>query len=195
MILKYVILLLSGGLDSVMLLYDLCLQRVHLHCLMFDYGQHHIKELQFAKAHCQNLGVLYTEIELHRIRGLFKRSALTDGKGSVIVPNRNAVFLHISAGIAASEGVETVCYACNADDQKDFPDCRPEFIAAMNSTLKAAEIKVEITAPYIDMTKKQIVERARKHNWPYHDTLSCYEGTECGKCDACKKRITAILEA
>lgn len=191
---SHAILLLSGGLDSTMLLYDLLDQGVKVHCLLFQYGQRHLGELDYARRHCRTLNVKYTEIELHKIQGLFKRSALTDGDGTIVVPNRNAVFLHVAAGIAASQKIELVTIACNRDDQADFPDCTFEFINAMNETLEAAKISVEICAPYILQSKRDIVLRAREKGWPYHDTLSCYEGTECGKCDACKKRIAAILE-
>lgn len=191
---SFSILLLSGGLDSTMLLHESIEQGMNVHSLIMLYGQRHIKETTLARRHCQSLGVKYTEIELHKINGLFKRSALTDGDGTIVVPNRNAVFLHIAAGIAASQNIERVLIGCNRDDQADFPDCTWSFIEAMNATLKAAKVEVEICAPYIGLTKRQIVMRAREKGWPYHDTLSCYEGTECGKCDACKKRIAAILE-
>lgn len=176
-----------------MLLYDLLDQGVKVHCLLFQYGQHHLGELDYARRHCRTSSVRYTEIELHKVQGLFKRSALTDGDGTIVVPNRNAVFLHIAAGIAASQNIERVLIGCNRDDQSDFPDCTWDFIEAMNATLKAAKIDVEICAPYIKITKRQIVTLARDKGWPYHDTLSCYEGTECGKCNACQKRIAAIL--
>lgn len=191
MIPKHIIHLLSGGVDSVVLLYDLHQQGISIHCVMFDYGQIHRCELKYAKKHCDALAVKYTQVELLQ-RRLFKTSALTDGKGSDIVPNRNAVFLNIAASLAMSSGAESVTIGCNKEDQQRFPDCSWEFIEAMNATLKVAQVPVEICAPYIGMTKWQIVQRAKKIGAPYEDTVSCYKGTNCGKCDACKKRAIAI---
>lgn len=185
--------LMSGGLDSTVLLYDLIEQGLKIHCLLFDYGQRHSVELHYARRHCSLLDVPHTHIELHRIRHLFKHSALTDGEGSHIVPNRNAVFLHIAGGIGASIGANIVTIGCNKDDQADFPDCRWDFIESVNASLKAAQIQVEICAPYIGLTKRQIVRRAKEKGWPYEDTVSCYTGNNCGTCSACKKRIAATL--
>lgn len=194
MIPAFAIHLLSGGLDSVVLLYDLINQGVKVHCLLFDYGQRHSLELHYARRHCAALDVLHTEVELHRIKNLFLHSALTDGQGTNIVPNRNAVFLHIAASIAMSQGASLVTIGCNKDDQADFPDCRMEFIEAMNATLKAAKVDVEVCAPYIGLTKRQIVQRAKSNEWPYLDTLSCYNsGAENCECDACKKREVALI--
>lgn len=192
MIPRSVIHLLSGGLDSTVLLYDLVQQGCLVHCLLFNYGQTHIGELVVARKHAVACGCEHTEVELHRIKHLFSHSALTDGAGTKIVPNRNAVFLHIAAAIAASQAIQSVTIACNKDDAADFPDCRWDFINAMNATLKTAEVDVEVCAPYIGLTKWQIVHRAKKQGWPYADTVSCYSGNDCGTCDACKKRKEAM---
>lgn len=187
-----VIHLLSGGLDSTAMLYDLRAQGIPVHCLLFNYGQVNIQELDCARRHCQSTDTLFTVVELHRIRGLFARSALTDGKGSKIVPNRNAVFLHIAASIAAGQGVEQVTIGMNKDDQRDFPDCSPEFLAAINLSLFKARLDVLVFAPYMNMTKAEIVQNAREHGWPIGDTISCYQGYNCGRCDACKARKAAL---
>lgn len=177
------------------LLYDLVNQKCNVHCVLFNYGQTHGKELHFAKQHCKALNVLWTEVELYRVRNLFQRCALTDGESDTpIVPNRNAVMLSIASALAQSNGAELVAYACNKDDAQVFPDCRPEFVAAMNSALKAAEVPVEIVTPYIELTKLQIVQRARELNVPIERTWSCYKGTPepCGECLACKVRHEAL---
>lgn len=186
------ILLLSGGLDSVALLYHLNGCKCGLRCLGFNYGQRHVAELRLAKEHCGRLGVPFSIIELYRLDGLFARSTLTDGEGSKIIPNRNAVFVHIAASIAASTGFDTVAIGCNADDRKDFPDCRKEFLKTLNESLDKAETGVQLIAPFGGMTKRQIVQLANENGWPVKDSLSCYIGTNCGKCDACKQRREAL---
>lgn len=190
------ILLLSGGLDSVTLLYDLKHTYPHdiIHCVLFDYGQTHIKELKFARQHCEWLVAPYEVAELHRIKGLFKHCALTDGDGSVVVPNRNAVFLNIAASIAAGMGFGKVCYACNSDDAVMFPDCRQGFVESINQTLKEAHTGVVVAAPYIGMTKKQIVNKAHYLGIPLLYTWSCYsdQETPCGTCEACRLRMNAL---
>lgn len=191
---KCVILLLSGGLDSTTLLYDLHRQGVYVHSLIFDYGQRHMREVGFARYHCDLLKLPFTIVELHRIKGLFQHSALTDGAGSVIVPNRNAVFLNIAASIAMSAGAETVCIGCNADDAENFPDCTPHFIDAVQTTLMRASVPVEIAAPYINKTKHEIAAFAKAFSLEVEMTYSCYEGYSepCGKCLACQKREEAF---
>jgi len=92
MIPKTIIHLLSGGLDSVTMLYDLKQQGHNIHCLLFDYKQRHAQELLWAKEHATRCGVLYTTMELPQLGGLTEQSW--------IVPNRNAVFLSVAGNVA-----------------------------------------------------------------------------------------------
>jgi 7-cyano-7-deazaguanine synthase len=188
-----IILLLSGGLDSVCLLYDLKQQGCNIHALLFDYGQKHRKEMQYGEKHADALGVARSRIELYPIKGLFNRSALTDGKGGNIVPNRNSVFVHIAASIAISAGAESVVIGCNKDDQEAFPDCTWDWLEATNAVLKAAKVGVEVCAPYIGFTKWQIVRRAKELGVDLDSVWYCYKGgvKPCGKCGACKKMEAA----
>lgn len=192
---RTIMLLLSGGFDSVTLLHDLASQdNVFIHSLIFDYGQKNGREIGFARMQCDSLQLPFTVIELHRIKGLFQHSIITDGTGSVIVPNRNAVLLNIAASIAAGAGVESVLIGCNQDDAENFPDCRPAFINAVQHTLQCAGVPVEICAPYLFNTKRQIAALARKLGVDISKTYSCYEGgfEPCGKCLACRKREEAL---
>lgn len=188
---KPVMHLLSGGIDSTVMLYSLLHQNCSVHCALFNYGQKHAaRELAMARWHCRFLGVLFTEITLPTIRG----SVLTDGGGTKIVPNRNAILLSIAISLAVNAKSEAVTYACNKDDAEDFPDCRVAFIASMNAASRAAETGVEVCAPFIGLTKKEIVAIGRFHNVDFSSTYSCYEGrgVPCGACDACKKREEAL---
>ena len=186
MIKKTIIHLLSGGLDSVTLLYDLRQQGHSVHCLLCDYKQQHVQELTFAITHCHRLGVLFTTVELPSLRGL------TDE--SWVVPHRNAVLLSLSVNLAVHAKADTVTIGCNADDADMFPDCRPAFIAAMNAATQSAGYDIEICAPYIDWPKWRIGGLAREMGIKMHELWSCYRGgaEPCGKCPACIKLQSAI---
>lgn len=172
------------------MLHDLCGQGMKVHAVLFDYQQKHIQELKWAKYHCEVLRVLWTEIKLPQIRG----SSLTDGGGSVIVPNRNAIMLSHAVSVAVAANADTITIACNADDEETFPDCRKAFIATMNSAVKSAGYNVEICAPYIEKRKWWIMGIGQSMGVNLNHTWSCYEGgsTPCGKCPACEKRHVAI---
>lgn len=190
MIPKSIIHLLSGGLDSVVMLYDLHAQGHKVHCLLFNYHQKHAQELQWAIHHARRLGLLWTTIELPELKG----SALTDGSGSVVVPNRNAIFLSHAVAVAIHAGADTVTYACNADDEEVFPDCRFQFLHDFNTMLRNTEITVEVCAPYMDKRKWEIADLGRQLGVSFDETWSCYAGgTEpCGVCLACKIREDAL---
>jgi 7-cyano-7-deazaguanine synthase len=181
--------LLSGGMDSTVLLYDLHGEGELVHCVLFDYGQKHKQELEFAKLHCRRLGVLFTTVILPQ----FKGSQLTDGAGGNVVPNRNAILLSHAVNLAVCAGARLVTFAANSGDAENFPDCRPDFVAALNNTLKAAEINVQICVPYIDKSKAWIARLGSDIGVKLNETWSCYRGGKepCGECEACKKRIEA----
>ena len=190
MIPKVIVHLLSGGLDSVVMLYDLHTQGHKLHCLLFDYKQRHIQELVWARHHASRLGLLYTTIEIPQL----KCSELTDGKGGVVLPGRNSIFLSLAVNLAVEAGANTVTYACNADDEAMFPDCRMSFIESFNAMLKASEIPVEVCAPYVHKAKWQIGDLGKQLGVNFDETWSCYRGGKepCGECPACLKRKEAL---
>ena len=190
MIPKTIVHLLSGGLDSVVMLYDLHGQGCNVHCVLFDYEQRHVQELEWARHHCHRLNLLFTTISLPQLKG----STLTDGIGGVVVPNRNAIFLSHAVNVAVCAKAESVTFAANKDDETIFPDCRMAFVQAFNIMLIAAEIPVEICAPYFDKSKAWIVARGRDLGVDFNETWSCYRGglQPCGECEACKKREEAM---
>lgn len=198
---KPIIHLFSGGLDSTVMLFDLLNQKCAVHCVLFNYGQTHAnRELTAARslltewnawAKAGNTQAIeFTEIRLPQIPG----SLLTSGSGSKIVPNRNAILLSAAIAIAVNAKAEAVTIACNKDDAKDFPDCRREFISAMNLASKTADTGVEVCAPYIDTTKREIVQIGRRLDVNLERTWSCYAGgfAPCGACDACIRRSEAM---
>lgn len=190
MIPQPIVLLLSGGLDSVTLLYYLRGEGRPVHCALFNYKQRHAQELEFAKYHCHRLGCIFTTIDIPTLRG----SSLTDGSGSVVVPWRNATLLSLAVNLAASISTQEVAIGCNADDADMFPDCRKEFIDSFNASLRSAEIDVQVVAPFLTWHKWQIAGLAEQIGVPHHMTWSCYKGgaKPCGECPACKKREEAF---
>lgn len=190
MIPKTVIHLLSGGLDSTVLLYDLVDQGHLVHAVAVDYGQAHNRELTFCAEHCERLEVKMTTLHIPRLRG----SQLTDGTGSFVVPNRNASLLSLACNIASVAFAESVTFGSNLDDAVGFPDCRPEFVDAFNRMLRVGGMNVEVCAPYVHQTKREIVQIGRRLSVPMHRTWSCYLGSKepCGACPACLKRSAAL---
>ena len=154
MIPKTIVHLLSGGLDSVTMLYDLHGDGCKVHCLLVDYKQPHVQELAFAKGHCHRLGVLFTTEVIPQLGGL------TDADW--IVPNRNAILLGLACNLAVRSKAEIVTIGCNADDEAAFPDCRMAFIQAFNTMLTVSQVPVEVCAPYLDWPKWKIGGLARE---------------------------------
>lgn len=191
MIPKTIIHLLSGGLDSTILLYDLHTQGHKVHCALFDYGQRHVQELDFAKYHCRRLGAMFSTISIPQLRG----SELTDGNGTWVVPARNQVLLSLAVNLALHEGADTITFACNKDDETAFADCTMAFVQAFNMLLMVQQIHVEIIAPYQNKMKWEISDLGRQLGVDMAQTWSCYRGGSepCGKCEACRKRKEALL--
>jgi 7-cyano-7-deazaguanine synthase len=193
--------LMSGGLDSTTLLYDLLHQGHKAHCLLYDYGQRHIKELMFAEATCAKLGVAYDKITLPP--QLFERSALTTGTEPLVgkptvVPNRNMVLIAMAARYALSHGCTAVSCAGNGDDAEVYPDCRADFMKHLNFALRCCHSRrMEVHLPYIVRTKAKVVDIAWRLNVPLEETWSCYAGGDepCGQCGACQVRLKAIADA
>lgn len=211
---KKVVALLSGGLDSAVMAFELCARGRELILLSFNYEQRHSKELgcaariasmPFIRNHSEHY-----VIDLRSVGILLKGSALTDpsvevpqghyadeSMRSTVVPNRNAIFLSIAFGIAAAHGAESVAYAAHAGDHPIYPDCRPEFVVAfelMEMLAMAGYAAVRLETPFIYMTKDKIVKHGDRMFVPFGDTWSCYEGGElhCGRCGTCVERKEAF---
>jgi len=178
---KTIIHLLSGGLDSTTMLYDLVGQGHRVHALLFDYRQRHKQELQWAITHAKRCDVLWSILDLPDLGGLTEQSW--------VVPNRNAVFLSAAVNVACKAGADTVTIGCNAEDAECFPDCRKAFLDAMNAAVTAAGYGVEICAPYLDWPKWKIGGLAREMGIRPNEIWTCYWGgaAPCGQCPACQK--------
>lgn len=203
------IIIVSGGMDSVTLLYDYK-DRIALG-ISFDYGSNHnAKEIPFAKLHCERLGIPHITIPLDFMHKYFKSSLLEGAEAipeghyedenmkSTVVPFRNGIMLAIAAGIAESNGLEHVMIANHGGDHAIYPDCRPEFISSMSNATKAGSYNgVTVLAPYTNITKGDIARRGKDLGIDFTETWSCYKGGEkhCGKCGTCVERKEALKEA
>lgn len=203
------VIIVSGGLDSITLLYDKA-ETIAL-AVSFDYGQNHgAKELPFAAHHCRKLGIPHITIPLSFIHRYFKSSLLDGAEAipeghyaeenmkSTVVPFRNGIMLAIATGIAESHGLKRVYIANHGGDHTIYPDCRPDFIQAMDGAATAGTfVNVRIEAPYTNITKADIVRRGTALGVDYSKTWSCYKGSDvhCGKCGTCVERKEAFLEA
>ena len=203
------IIILSGGMDSVTLLYDQK-DRIAL-AITFDYGSNHNKrEAAFARKHCEALGIEHLLIPLDFMGRYFKSSLLEGADAipegdydeanmkSTVVPFRNGIMLSIACGIAESRGLTKVMIANHFGDHSIYPDCRAEFIRPMSEAMRAGTyIGVEIMAPYTDISKTDIALIGKRLGIDYSQTYSCYKGGErhCGKCGTCMERKEALREA
>lgn len=203
------IIIVSGGLDSITLLYDKA-ATIAL-AISFDYGQNHSKkELPYAEYHCQKLGIPHITIPLTFMHQYFKSSLLEGAEAipeghyeeenmkSTVVPFRNGIMLAIATGIAESHELKRVYIANHGGDHTIYPDCRPEFIDAMDKATSAGTfVDVRIEAPYTNISKADIVRRGAALGIDYAKTWSCYKGSEihCGKCGTCVERKEAFADA
>lgn len=212
---KIAVVLLSGGLDSMVVAGIARERGFDLHALTIDYGQRHVREIESAKAIAERLGA-----ERHVILPLdlrtFGGSALTsdiavpkEGVGDAIpvtyVPARNLVFLALTTAFAESSAARDIFIGVNALDYSGYPDCRPEFIASFTETARlGTKSGVEgapftIHAPLQHMTKADIAREAARLDLDPAMSWSCYdptpEGLACGLCDSCRLRRKGFASA
>ncbi|BCM17767.1 7-cyano-7-deazaguanine synthase QueC [Mesorhizobium sp. J8] len=199
----------SGGLDSVSLAHKVAAEQELAGLLSFDYGQRHRKELGFAALCAERLRVPHRIIDVREIGSGLSGSALTDNidvpEGHyaedtmkvTVVPNRNAIMLAIAFGFAAARSADAVAMAVHGGDRFIYPDCRPAFIDAfqvMQDRALDGYGNVRLYAPYVNLTKADIVEDGARHGTPFAQTWSCYKGGErhCGRCGTCVERREAF---
>ena len=203
------LLVLSGGMDSTTMLYEYQ-DRIAL-ALSFHYGSNHNdKELAFAKLHCQRLGIEHIIIPLQFIKEHFNSSLLQGSEAipegnydeqnmkSTVVPFRNGIMLAIAAGMAENRGLQYIMLANHSGDHTIYPDCRPEFVKAMDSAVCAGTWNnVRLLTPYTNISKAEIARHGLQLGINYDETWSCYKGGDkpCGVGGTCREREQALKEA
>ena len=206
-----VVVLCSGGMDSVTALY--WARSVHdvVAVASFDYGsKHNHRELPFAVEHAAKLGLRHEVIPLEFVNRLFASDLLQSG-GAVpeghyaaenmkqtVVPFRNAIMLSIACGWAESVGAEGLVIAAHTGDHTIYPDCREDFMRAMGDAMRLGTYAgVQLLRPFIAKTKGQIAAEGARLGVDFGRTWSCYKGgaVHCGGCGTCVERREAFAEA
>lgn len=212
------LVLFSGGIDSTTCL-GLAVSKYgkeNVIALSITYGQKHTKEIEAAKAIVQYYGIEKIDLDLSLIFQFSNCSLLkgsnediphesyaeqlekTNGSPvSTYVPFRNGLFISSAAAIALSRKCSVIYYGAHADDAAGnaYPDCSSAFNNAMNTAVYEGSGKqLNIKAPFVNMTKADVVKIGFELNVPYELTWSCYEGGDkpCGKCGTCIDRANAF---
>ncbi|HNC22806.1 MAG TPA: 7-cyano-7-deazaguanine synthase QueC [Opitutaceae bacterium] len=206
-----VVVLCSGGMDSVTALHWARREHQLVAAVSFNYGaKHNPRELPFAAEHASRLGVRHEVISLDFVNRLFS-SHLLQGGGAIpdghyeasnmkqtVVPFRNAIMLSIAAGFAESAGADGLVIAAHGGDHAIYPDCREDFMVAMGEAMRLGTYaRVELLRPFIALSKSGIAQEGARLGVDYSRTWSCYKGgaRHCGKCGTCVERREAFLVA
>jgi 7-cyano-7-deazaguanine synthase len=209
-----VVVSLSGGMDSATLLAHYYTTRdFDLVAVSADYGQRHRRELDFAAALANNYGAEHIRIDLQPVGKLLSGSALTDPSVEVpeghyawetmlatVVPNRNMILASVLIGVAVARQARLVAFGIHSGDHAVYPDCRPEFVEALQRLAAIANDGFHpptVEAPFVNISKTDIVRRGAELGVPYQLTWSCYKGGEahCGVCGTCYERREAFRDA
>ncbi|MCA9248388.1 MAG: 7-cyano-7-deazaguanine synthase QueC [Planctomycetales bacterium] len=205
---KKIVVVFSGGMDSATLLWHLAAAGNALKAVTFNYGQRHVRELDAASALCARLGVEHVTVDLTSITPLLGENSLSGRSVEVpeghyeeesmkltIVPNRNMIMLSIAIGWALSNQYEAVAYGAHSGDHAIYPDCRPEFAAAMDQAARLCDWReIELMRPFVHLDKGDIARIGHELGVPFELTWTCYKGGDrhCGRCGACQERREAF---
>ncbi|KGN75169.1 7-cyano-7-deazaguanine synthase [Porphyromonas macacae] len=203
------LIVLSGGMDSVTLLYDK--QDEIAMAVTFNYGsKHNAREIPFARLHSERLKIPHIVIDLDFMNKYFRSDLLQNGGNipmgeyneenmrNTVVPFRNGIMLSIAAGLAESYDLDKLFIANHFGDHAIYPDCRAAFIAPMSEAVtQGTSNGIKIIAPYTNIDKGQIAIIGKRLGLNYAETWSCYCGSEvqCGTCGTCIERREAMRQA
>jgi 7-cyano-7-deazaguanine synthase len=208
---RKVVVLVSGGMDSVAALYDARERHELVGGVSFNYGaKHNLREIPCAVEHCARLGVRHEIIPLGFINELFTSDLLQSGgeipdghyaeqtMKQTVVPFRNGIMLSVAAGYAESVGANGLVIAAHSGDHAIYPDCREAFMQAMAEAIRLGTYaEVELLFPFVRLDKAQIARRGHELGVDFAHTWSCYKGQplHCGVCGTCVERREAFALA
>ncbi len=209
------IILLSGGLDSVISIAE-CIKEYNISlAITFDYGQkslhseinsakqiskfysieHKIINIDWLKEISSSALNTEKQIPIMNINELNNKIITEQTAKSVWVPNRNALFINIAACIAEAQNYNYIILGANKEEAATFKDNTQEFINAINNSLKNSTNKeIKVIAPLINLTKEEIVKKGIELQVPFKYIHSCYLGgnRNCGKCESCQRLKRAL---
>ncbi len=206
-----VVVLCSGGMDSVAALHWARREHDVAAAVSFDYGaKHNDREIPFAVEHAALIGARHEIVKLDFVNRLFD-SALLQSGGEIpeghyeaenmrqtVVPFRNAIMLSVACGFAESIGAAGLVIAAHGGDHAIYPDCREDFMRAMGDAMRLGTYAgVKLLRPFIAMTKGGIAAEGARLGVDFSRTWSCYKGgaVHCGKCGTCVERREAFALA
>ena len=212
---KKAVVLFSGGLDSTTVLVYAMRQGYDVYPLTFSYGQRHAIEIKQSERTLEKYGLMQRQTIFSIDLTPFVNCSLINKNlevpefaenriPSTYVPSRNIIFLSIASGMAETLGAEKIFIGVNSVDYSGYPDCRPEFVEAFNKTIavgtkQGVESGIEVVAPILNMSKKEIIELGMSLGVDYSLTHSCYnptpDGLSCGVCDSCRLRLEGFRQA
>ncbi|GAB3454257.1 7-cyano-7-deazaguanine synthase QueC [Actinophytocola sediminis] len=206
----HAVVIASGGLNSTVLAYWLAARHSRLTLISFDYGQRHRVELDHAAEIARLLDSTYRIIDLTSLGALLTVSALTDTSAErpdrhhadetiALVPNQNAIMLDIAITIAIAARADAVAFGAHAGDRTTYPDCRSAFVERFARGVREANDGLlvpgfQVLAPFLTLTKSDIVRVGIALAVPFAHTWSCHRGREvhCGACGTCIERRKAF---
>ncbi|KTC55312.1 7-cyano-7-deazaguanine synthase [Pseudomonas fluorescens ABAC62] len=206
------VIVFSGGQDSTTCLIHALAHYDEVHCITFDYGQRHVAEVEVAQQLAKQLGATVHKVMDVSLLNELAISSLTrdnipvptinssaDSLPSTFVPGRNILFLTLAAIYAYQVKAETVITGVCETDFSGYPDCRDEFVKALNHALKLGmEYDVRLDTPLMWLNKAETWALADYHqqlDLVRAQTLTCYNGvigSGCGECDACNLRARGL---
>ena len=203
------IILLSGGLDSVVAL-GMCREEYGIDlALTFDYGQKSAAyEIEASQKLCEHYNIMHKVITLDWLRDITHTSLVSESKiptenlgtvesaKSVWVPNRNGLFLNIAASFADSFGYNYIIFGANKDEGQTFTDNTEEFRSVISDVFAFSTLqKPKVVAPLINCTKDAIVKIAVTNSIPLEYVRSCYGSDKhhCGICESCRHLKQALI--
>ena len=206
-----VVVLASGGMDSITALHRAAREHEVVAGLSFDYAsKHNHREIPCARWHCESLGIRHHVIDLSFIGETFSSDLLRSG-GEIpdghyaeenmkrtVVPFRNGIMLAVACGFAESIEAGGLVIAAHSGDHAIYPDCREPFMEAMAAAMKHGTYAgIELLRPFIAMDKTAIANEGAALGVDFSRTWSCYKGGEihCGTCGTCVERREAFLLA
>jgi 7-cyano-7-deazaguanine synthase len=204
------VVILSGGLDSTVLLYTIIAEGLDPEAITFSYGQRHRREIDYARKTCEDLRVPHNVLYLDSLAPIFIGSSLTDeidvpeghyqdeSMKSTVVPNRNSIMINLAMAYAIGRKIKYVAYGAHAGDHAIYPDCRPIFVERIQKLAEVVDYNpLYIKVPFLIYKKEDIVRIGQGLKVPFANTYSCYKGGEihCGVCGTCTERKEAFKNA